>query len=295
MLKKALYPVGGLGTRFLPATKVMPKEMLPVVDKPLIQYSFEEAVEAGCDQHIFITGRNKNVLMNHFDHAYELQRVLDEKEKNQLLSLTRDWLPKPGQVAFIRQQEPLGLGHAVWCARHYVQQESFAVLLADEMMIPSGEPTLNRMVKVHADTGASVIAVAEVPRDKVSSYGIIAPDGEVKGDVVKIKGMVEKPSPDKAPSNLSIIGRYILRPEIFDYLEKGQRGAGGEIQLTDAMQRMLEDGHKFYAVKCDGRRFDCGSRRGFLEANMGYALQHEDMRDDMIKMMRRFLKEVEEG
>ena len=287
---KALYPVGGLGTRFLPATKVMPKEMLPVVDKPLIQYSFEEALDAGCEQHIFITGRNKNVLMNHFDHAFELQRTLDEKEKKHLLEITRDWLPKPGQVAFIRQQEPLGLGHAVWCARNFIKNEAFAVLLADEMLIPDGDASLKRMVKVHAETGANVIAVYPVPKDKVSSYGIIDPEGE--GDVVRIKQMVEKPSPDKAPSNLSIIGRYILNDEIFPYLEKGTRGAGGEIQLTDAMQRMIEDGHKFYAVVCHGQRFDCGSRRGFLEANIGYALQNSELHGPMVEIMERFLKKA---
>ena len=289
-LKKALYPVGGLGTRFLPATKVMPKEMLSVVDKPLIQYSFEEAVVAGCDQHIFITGRNKNVLMNHFDHSYELQQVLSEREKQTQLSLTKDWLPQPGQIAFIRQQEPLGLGHAVWCARNFIKNEAFAVLLADEMLIPEGEPSLNKMVKLHEETGANIVGVYPVPKDKVSNYGIIDPEGE--GDVVGIKRMVEKPTPANAPSNLSIIGRYILTDAIFPYLEKGQRGAGGEIQLTDAMQRMIEDGHKFYAVVCHGQRFDCGSRRGFLEANIGYALENPELHDSMVNMMERFLKKV---
>lgn len=289
MLKKALYPVGGLGTRFLPATKVMPKEMLAVVDKPLIQYSFEEAVAAGCNQHIFITGRNKNVLMNHFDHSYELQRMLSEQDKKHQLSLTRDWLPEPGQIAFIRQQEPLGLGHAVWCARNYMNNEPFAVLLADEMGIPEGEPILNRMMDVHARTGACVIAVAEVPKDKVSSYGIISPEAEKDG-VMRVSGMVEKPKPQDAPSNLSIIGRYILSSKIFDYLEKGERGAGGEIQLTDAMQKMIADGHEFYAVRFAGQRFDCGNRRGFLEANIGYALNHPEMREDVLNTMRRFLE-----
>lgn len=290
-LRKAVFPVGGLGTRFLPATKVMPKEMLSVVDKPLIQYSFEEACDAGCDEFIFITGRNKNVLMNHFDHSYELQRILSEQDKKHQLSLTKDWLPKAGQIAFIRQLEPLGLGHAVWCARNYIRDEPFAVLLADEMGIPDDKPVLNHMVEVYEKTGACVIAVSEVPKDKVSSYGIIAPDSEKDG-MIKIKGMVEKPKPEEAPSNLSIIGRYILTPEIFNYLEKGERGAGGEIQLTDAMQRMIADGHPFYAVKFKGERFDCGSRRGFLEANIGYALHVPEMKDDVIAMMERFLKKV---
>lgn len=289
MLKKALYPVGGLGTRFLPATKVMPKEMLPVVDKPLIQYCFEEALAAGCDQHIFITGRNKNVLMNHFDHSYELQRVLSEQEKKMQLSLTRDWLPQPGQIAFIRQQEPLGLGHAVWCARNVIKDEAFAVLLADEMLIPEGEASLNRMVKVHQETGANVVAVYPVPHEKTFQYGIIEPKGE--GDVVEIVRMVEKPKPEDAPSNLSIIGRYILNADVFSYLENGQRGAGGEIQLTDAMQRMIEDGHKFHAVVCHGKRFDCGNRRGFLEANVGYALQHPELRESTLEMMRHFIEQ----
>lgn len=290
-LKKAVFPVGGLGTRFLPATKVMPKEMLSVVDKPLIQYCFDEAQWAGFDEFIFITGRNKNVLMNHFDHSYELQRILSESDKRYQLSLTKDWLPEAGQIAFIRQQEPLGLGHAVWCARNFIRDEPFAVLLADEMGIPEGEPIMNQMVRLNEQTQASIIAVAEVPMEKVSSYGIIDPE-ETKDGLIKIRDMVEKPKPDDAPSNLSIIGRYILEPEIFGYLEKGERGAGGEIQLTDAMRRMIADGHPFYAVKFKGQRFDCGSRRGFLEANIGYALHVPEMRDDVIAMMERFLKKA---
>jgi len=286
-VRKAIFPVGGLGTRFLPATKAMPKEMLPVVDKPLIQYAFEEARAAGIEQFIFITGRNKNVLNNHFDHSYELQKLLSEKAKKDLLALTRDWLPEAGQIAFIRQQEALGLGHAVWCARNLIGDEPFAVLLADEMLL-SKKPFLQDMVEAYQKTGASIIGVAKVPAKKTDKYGIIDVEKEEDG-LIKIKGMVEKPAPDKAPSNLSIIGRYILDPEIISYLDKGRhiKGAGNEIQLTDSMSAMLAT-KPFYGIKFTGERYDCGSKKGFIAANIAFALARKDMRAATEQLIRRF-------
>lgn len=286
-VKLAVFPVGGLGTRFLPATKAMPKEMLTVVDKPLIQYAYEEARAAGIEQFIFITGRNKNVISNHFDHAYELQQVLTEKEKKDQLALTKDWLPKAGNVAFIRQQEPLGLGHAIACARHFAGNQPFAVLLADEMFLSPQKTLLQEMVEVYEQRGGNIIGVSEVPKERVSSYGVIAPKQEDANGVITIGGMVEKPKPEDAPSNLSIVGRYVLEPQIFDYLAKGQKSKDGEIQLTDAMASMLHD-RPFYGVKLKGERFDCGGRKGFMEANIAYALQRNDMRGDMQKLLARW-------
>lgn len=287
-LRKAVFPVGGLGTRFLPATKAMPKEMLPVVDKPLIQYAFEEAQEAGIEQFIFVTGRNKNIISNHFDHSYELQAILGEKEKKTELRLTKDWLPKAGQVSFTRQQEPLGLGHAVWCARNLVGDEPFAVLLAD-VIIQSEMACLAQMKEVYDKFGGSVIAVGEVEKKDVSKYGIIEPEGQVKKGqkVIEIKGMVEKPKPENAPSNLAITGRYILEPEIFSYLESSKTGAGGEIQLTDAMARMLKN-NDFRALKFAGREFDCGDKAGFLEANIAFALERQDLRQDVKNLLKKY-------
>lgn len=286
-LKKAIFPVGGLGTRFLPATKSMPKEMLPIASKPLIQYAFEEAVAAGIEQFIFVTGRNKNAISNHFDHSYELQNVLSEKEKTEALALTKDWLPPAGQIAFLRQQQPLGLGHAVWCARNFIHDdEPFAVLLADEMFL-SSTPLLKQMAEQHAKTGGNVVAVAEIPRDKTDSYGIIDIEEE-KDNLVSIKGMVEKPAPDAAPSTTSIVGRYILNPDIFQYLGQKQKGSGGEIQLTDAMNHTLANGSPYYGLRFEGKRFDCGSRIGFLEANIEFALERDDMRDNVLKLLEKY-------
>src|SRR5688572_16900732 len=225
-LKKAIFPVGGLGTRFLPATKAMPKEMLTLVDKPIIQYVFEEAIAAGFEEFIFITGRNKNILTNHFDHSYELQKILSEKDKKEELSQTTGWMPEPGSIAFIRQQEPLGLGHAVWCARHFIaDDEAFAVLLPDEVMM-SPKPCLQQMREAYEKTGGSIIAVGEINKKDSDKYGIIIPESEMKGSSIKVKGMVEKPKPADAPSNLAIIGRYILDAGIFKYLAKAEKGAG---------------------------------------------------------------------
>lgn len=279
-LKKAVFPVGGLGTRFLPATKAMPKEMLPVVDKPIIQYAFEEAIAAGIEQFIFITGRNKNTLTNHFDHSYELQQILSEKDKKEELRLTMDWMPEAGSIAFVRQQEPLGLGHAVWCARHLIgKDEPFAVLLPDELM-HSQKPCLQQMREVYDKTNSSVIAVAEVPKEETHRYGIVGIDKDNK-----ITSMVEKPK--DAPSNLAIIGRYILDGRIFSYLEKAEKGAGGEIQLTDAMAKMAKE-HDYYAMNFAGERFDCGSKAGYLEANVALALSRDDLRADMQKIIKKY-------
>jgi UTP--glucose-1-phosphate uridylyltransferase len=282
-LKKAIFPVGGLGTRFLPATKAMPKEMLPVVDKPIIQYAFEEAIKAGFEEFIFITGRNKNIINNHFDHSYELQKVLSESAKHQELDQTTSWMPKAGNIAFIRQQEPLGLGHAVWCARNFIDEnEAFAVLLPDELMV-SRTPCLGQLRKAFDKTGGSIIAVDEVAKKDVSRYGIVALE---KGSN-KIAAMVEKPKPADAPSNLAIVGRYILNGGIFKHLENAKKGAGGEIQLTDAMAKMAVK-NPFYAVKYEGQRFDCGNKAGFLEANVALALQRPDLKKDMQNILKKY-------
>lgn len=279
-LKKAVFPVGGLGTRFLPATKAMPKEMLPVVDKPIIQYAFEEAIAAGIEQFIFVTGRNKNILTNHFDHSYELQQILSEQDKKDELRLTSEWMPEAGSIAFVRQQEPLGLGHAVWCARNFIAPgEPFAVLLPDELM-HSKVPCLKQMRGHYEKTKSSIIAVSEVPDDQTHRYGIVGIDKKNK-----ITSMVEKPK--KAPSNLAIIGRYILDGHIFDYLENAQKGAGGEIQLTDAMARMAKK-HDYYAMQFDGQRFDCGNKAGYLEANVALALSRADLKKDMQKIIKKY-------
>lgn len=273
-IKKIVFPVGGLGTRFLPATKSMPKEMLPVFSKPLIQYAYEEAQKAGIEQCIFITGRNKNAISNHFDHAYELQSVLTEKEKKESLAKTKDWLPNAGNIAFVRQQEPLGLGHAIWCARNFIGDEPFAVILADEMIL-SPQGMLAEMMQTYEVKGGNIVGLNPVAQEQVSQYGVV----DMHQEDSVIQRMVEKPSIEKAPSNLALIGRYILQPEMFDYLESQTKGSGGEVQLTDAMQRMLEDRHAFYGVISKGKRYDCGSRIGFLEANIAYALAESDAAD----------------
>ena len=283
-VRKAVFPVGGLGTRFLPATKSMPKEMLPVVDKPVIQYAFEEARAAGIEQFIFVTGRNKHAIEDHFDHVYELQSRLSTKNKNKELEQTSNWLPAAGNVCFTRQQEPLGLGHAVWCARHLVGDEPFAVLLADDMVL-SKKPCLKQMVSAYNETGGNILGVMDVPREKTSSYGIVDINTKAKTSdarLVKAKGLVEKPSPDKAPSTLSIIGRYILQPEVFDILDKQKPGAGGEIQLTDAINSMIgkED---VYGYRFEGTRYDCGSLVGFVAANVAYALDRDEIADVMME------------
>ena len=270
-VRKAIFPVGGLGARFLPATKAMPKEMLPVVDKPLIQYAVEEAKAAGIEQFIFVTGRGKSAIEDHFDHSYELHDTLTGRGKRKELSLIDDLLPVPGQVAYLRQQHPSGLGHAVWCARHLAAGEPVAILLADDMVMAK-TPCLKQMVDVYNRVGGNMVAVMDVPREHANRYGVLKP-GRVDGPLTEIKGLVEKPKPADAPSTLSIIGRYILQPQVFELLAEQKAGAGGEIQLTDALARMIGHG-PFNGYRFEGRRFDCGDKAGFIEATIAYALQH---------------------
>ena len=287
-IRKVVFPVVGLGTRFLPATKSMPKEMMPVVDKPLIHHAYEEAQAAGIEQFIFITGRNKDAINNHFDHAYELQKVLDEKNKDEQLQRAKDWLPEdPGSIMFIRQQQPMGLGHAIWCARHAIGDEPFAVILADDLFL-SDTPCLKQMVDAYNDhEGCNLIAAEEVPRERTDRYGVfdIAEDN---GKTCRANSLVEKPKPKDAPSTTAVAGRYILQPNIFNYLEKMHKGAGGEIQITDAIADMLVEtdliGYRF-----EGERFDCGERVGFVEANLAYALAADDMKDRMKEIIRRYV------
>lgn len=271
-VRKAIFPVGGLGTRFLPATKAMPKEMLPVVDKPLIQYAVEEAKAAGIEEFIFVTGRGKSAIEDHFDFSYELDRTLSERKRDKDLELARAMLMPPGQVAYIRQQEPLGLGHAVWCARNLVDNEPVAVLLADDLIL-ARKPCLKQMIESYE--GGNLVAAMEVPREHVSRYGVLAV-GSQKGPVVEVTGIVEKPKPEVAPSNLCVIGRYVLDAGIFAELERIGRGAGNEIQLTDGLAAMIGKA-PFHGYRFDGRRFDCGDKVGFFEANIAFALEREDL------------------
>lgn len=286
-LRKAIFPVGGLGTRFLPATKAMPKEMLPVVDKPLIQYAVEEAMEAGIEEFIFVTGRGKHAIEDHFDVSYELDRTLAERGKSDLLEMMESWLPKPGQIAYTRQMRPLGLGHAVWCARDFIVDEPFAVLLADDL-IRAERPCLGQLIEVHAETGGSVVAVMDVPREHTDRYGILDVDSD-DGRLASVKGLIEKPAPQNAPSTLSIIGRYVLRPEVFEHLGKQEQGAGGEIQLTDAMATLI-GGSPFHGLRFDGRRFDCGDKIGFLEANIAFALDRNDLGGSVEDVLARYAR-----
>jgi UTP--glucose-1-phosphate uridylyltransferase len=287
-IRKVVFPVGGLGTRFLPATKSMPKEMMPVVDKPLIHYAYEEAQAAGIEQFIFITGRNKNAINNHFDHAYELQKVLDEKNKNEQLQRAKDWLPSdPGSIMFIRQQQPMGLGHAIWCARHAVGDEPFAVILADDLFL-SDVPCLKQMTDAYAHyEGCNMISVEEIPRDRTDKYGIFDVSYD-DGKICKAKSLVEKPNPKDAPSNIAIAGRYILQPGIFKYLEKMQIGSGNEVQITDAISDMLIE-TELIGFRFEGTRFDCGERVGFVEANLAFALNTPDMKERMKEVIRRYI------
>lgn len=277
-IRKVVFPVGGLGTRFLPATKSMPKEMLPVVDKPLIHYAFEEARAAGIEQFIFVTGRNKDAIENHFDRSYELENTLNEKQKKSALAVTSDWLPVPGSITYLRQREPLGLGHAIWCARHVVGNEPFAVILADDLVKAAEKSCLTQMIEAHASVpNSNMAAVMEVPRERTASYGILKLS-ETRGRLVKAEGLVEKPQPAEAPSTTSIIGRYILQPSIFDVLENQARGAGGEVQLTDALSSQIGS-TDFYGYRFDGTRYDCGEVTGYIEANMAFALARPDIAD----------------
>jgi UTP--glucose-1-phosphate uridylyltransferase len=284
-LRKAIFPVGGLGTRFLPATKAMPKEMLPVVDKPLIQYAVEEARAAGIEEFIFVTGRGKAAIEDHFDHSRELQDSLTARGKTAELAEIESWLPAPGQVAYTRQQEPLGLGHAVWCARHLIGDEPFAVLLADDLVL-SEVPCLKQMAEAQRSTGGNLVAVMDVPRAQTARYGILDVVSD-DGRLAEAKGLVEKPEPEAAPSTLSIIGRYILQPEVFAELDRQEKGAGGEIQLTDAMARTIGK-VPFHGYRFAGTRFDCGSKAGFLEANIAFALERPDLRAELAGILGRY-------
>ena len=275
-IRKAIFPVAGLGTRFLPATKAMPKEMLPVVDRPLIQHVVDEAREAGIEHFIFVTGRNKAVIEDHFDRQFELELTLQERQKRGDLELLSRDLPGPGTTSFTRQQSPLGLGHAVWCARELVGNEPFALLLPD-VLVQHKPGCLAQMMEAHRslEGNANIVAVEEVPPERIHMYGVVGV-GKSKGKSFAITQMVEKPSREKAPSNLIITGRYILQPEIFKLLETQEGGAGGEIQITDAMIRLAKQ-QPFYGLKFAGRSFDCGSKVGFLAANVAYALAREDI------------------
>lgn len=286
-VRTAVFPVGGLGTRFLPVTKSMPKEMLPIANKPIIQYAFEEARDAGIEKFIFVTGRNKAAINNHFDHAYELESKLDEANKAKELEQVISWMPEAGKIAFVRQQKPLGLGHAVWCARDFIGDEPFVVILADEMMMQSKNRKRNflgEMIDFYESKNekASVIAVGEIENKDSAKYGIIKNEG-----AEKVVDMVEKPKPEVAPSNLAITGRYILQPEIFEYLEKFQLGSGGEIQLTDAMKEMCKKFPYYYKI-IDELRFDCGNVLGYLEANIAFALNDEKISSDVKKIIKKY-------
>ncbi|GAB4166136.1 MAG: UTP--glucose-1-phosphate uridylyltransferase GalU [Thalassobaculales bacterium] len=285
-VRKAIFPVGGLGTRFLPATKAMPKEMLPVVDRPLIQYAVDEAREAGIEEFIFITGRGKAAIEDHFDHSYELNQTLKERGKTAELAALAEILPKAGSVAYLRQQEPMGLGHAVWCARNLAEDEPVAVLLADDLIL-SETGCLRQMVEAHAEVGGNMVAVMDVPPAQTSAYGIVAP-GATHGRMVEVKGLVEKPKAAEAPSTLAVIGRYILQPAVFGHLAKGQRGAGGEIQLTDALAMMI-GAMPFHGFRFEGKRFDCGSKTGFLEANVAFALARPDLKRAMKDILKAYI------
>ncbi|MEC8775355.1 MAG: UTP--glucose-1-phosphate uridylyltransferase GalU [Pseudomonadota bacterium] len=285
-VRKAIFPVGGLGTRFLPATKAMPKEMLPVVDKPLIQYAVEEAAAAGIEEFVFVTGRGKAAIEDHFDVSYELEKTLGERGRDDVLDAIRGIGLEPGEISYTRQMDPMGLGHAVWCARKHVGNEPVAVLLADDLIM-SNAPCLGQLIDVHKETGGNVVAVEEVPAEHTDRYGVLDIDSD-DGTRASVRGLVEKPDPAEAPSRLAIIGRYVLMPEVFEHLAKFETGAGGEIQLTDAMAKMI--GHiPFHGLRFEGRRFDCGDKIGFFEANLAFALEREELRDDIAGVLKQYV------
>ena len=282
-IKKAVFPVGGLGTRFLPVTKSSPKEMLPIVDKPLILYAVEEAQKAGIEEFIFVTGRGKSAIEDFFDHSYELTAELQKRRKEEELALINDFLLKPGQISYIRQQEPLGLGHAVWCARHLIGNEPFAVLLADDLIM-SRSSCLEQMCRSYQS--GNMVALMSVARDDVNKYGILDVENVVE-KLVYAQDIVEKPSPQEAPSTMAVIGRYILDPRIFEILERQEKGIGGEIQLTDALRFMLRKNVcPLTGFLFEGNRFDCGTRPGFLEATIAFALAREDLKEDMKAILK---------
>jgi UTP--glucose-1-phosphate uridylyltransferase len=284
-VRKVVFPVAGLGTRMLPATKVLPKEMLPVVDRPIIQYALEEAAAAGAQEFIFVTGRGKSIMEDHFDRAFELFDTLARKAKAKELEALERAVPKAGEVVYTRQQEPKGLGHAVWCARHLVGDEPFAVMLVDDL-IHAERPCLAQMVEAQGGTGGNLVAVMEVPHDQTARYGVIEP-GATEGRLTELRGMVEKPAPEVAPSRLAVIGRYVLRPEIFAILDRQAPGAGGEIQLTDAMAQLIGR-QPFHGYRFEGRRFDCGDKLGYLEAIVAMACARPDLQAGMAEILRRY-------
>ncbi len=284
-VRKAVLPVAGLGTRFLPATKVIPKEMLPVVDKPLIQYAVEEAIKSGIEQIVFVTGKRKAAIEDHFDFDFELEHLLQSSRKDEILTEIKTLVPETGTIVYTRQNKPLGLGHAIWCARDVIGDEPFAVILADDL-IKAEKPVIAQMMEVFEQQNASIVAVMEVDPQDTDKYGII--DSEMmENGVSRVKGLVEKPRPADAPSNMAIIGRYILTPEIFKFLGRKKFGTGGEIQLTDAMEMLLQH-QSIFGYSFDGHRFDCGDKAGFQKANLAYAMEREDMRNELIP----FLKEM---
>ena len=282
-LKKAVFPVAGLGSRFLPVTKASPKEMLPIVDEPLIQYAVEEAAAAGITEMIFVTGRNKRAIEDHFDKAYELETELERKNKDVMLEMVRSVLPEGVRCIYIRQAEPLGLGHAVLCAQPVVGDDPFAVLLADDL-IDAQPPAMSRMGEIFTQTGSSLLGVEEVPREQTQSYGIVTID-KMQGDTARIHSIVEKPKPAAAPSNLGVVGRYVLTPRIFDLLAEVVPGAGGEIQLTDAISALLVH-ERVLAVRLPGRRYDCGSKLGYLQATLEYGLRHPETGDEFARYLK---------
>jgi UTP--glucose-1-phosphate uridylyltransferase len=273
-LKKAVLPVAGMGTRFLPATKALAKEMLPVVDRPLIQYAVDEARAAGIEQFCFVTGRGKTSIVEHFDVAYELERTLEERNKTEILNELRGLAITPGSLLTVRQQVPLGLGHAIWCARAFIGDDPFAILLPDDLM-QCETPCIGQLAEAYAETGGNVVAIEEVPMDRVNKYGVLDIEKDM-GRLVSVKGLVEKPPVDQAPSNLTIIGRYVLMPEVIGHLAKMEKGSGGEIQLTDSMAKLI--GHQpFHGLRYEGRRFDCGDKVGYLEAQIAFALARPEI------------------
>ena len=281
-IKKAIFPVGGLGTRFLPATKSMPKEMLPVVDKPIIQYAVEEAANAGIEQFIFVTSRGKSSIENHFDHSFELENSLLSRGKKETLKTAQEMLKIPGSFAYVRQQEPAGLGHAVWCARHLVGNEPVAVILADDLI--KGSNTIKEMISNYSS--GNMLAIMDINNQDVSSYGIISPGKTLKNNITEILDLIEKPSIDKAPSNMAVVGRYIIEPSVFKELEKQNRGTSNEIQLTDAIANRIGKSH-CYGYKFTNDRFDCGSKLGFIQANIKLSIE----RDDLSEKLKSWLKE----
>lgn len=287
-IRKAIFPVAGLGTRFLPATKVIPKEMLTLLDKPLIQYAVEEAQDAGIEEFIFVTGKGKTAIEDHFDHSQELENIFKQRKKDEELEELASLIPPSGRYFYTRQLQPLGLGHAIWCARRLIGDEPFAVLLADDVIMGS-ITCLEQMLKAYQNVGGNIIAIMDVPLEHTSRYGII--NGKTREDhLIEVKSMVEKPSPNKAPSNMAIVGRYILQPEVFTHLEQQQMGAGGEIQLTDALIPMIQN-HPFHGFRFQGKRFDCGEKLGLLKATIKVALSRPELCGELLNELQQILKE----